>query len=235
MKTFLDFGKITYSQINLLNINRNINVNTNNIKNIFDTKSIYDYKPEYSNDLQGWNWDSEIFLKLIEQTKPLIIIEIGTWKGASAIQMANICKKLKLNTKILCVDTFLGSSEHFFDWSESLNLKYGYPQLYYQFISNVIHNNCQDIIIPIPNTSANAYEIFEKLKITSDLIYIDGSHSEKEVYSDLDYYYNLLNKNGIIFGDDFNWDGVAKAVKNFCSKMNINLDLYNEKYIIKKI
>ena len=204
------------------------------LENIFDTKSIYTYTPEYNNDLQGWDSEHEIFNTLIEKIKPLTIIEIGTWKGASAIHMSNICKRLKLNTKILCVDTFLGSSEHFKDWTTHLNLKYGYPQLYYQFLSNVIHNNCQDIIIPIPNTSANSYEIFNQFNIKADLIYIDGPHTEKEVSSDLNYYYQLLNQNGVLLGDDFNWPGVAKATNDFYRINNKYLQVYDNKYCIEK-
>jgi hypothetical protein len=206
----------------------------NTLENIFDTKNIYTYTPEYNNDLQGWDSEHPIFNTLIEKIKPSTIIEIGTWKGASAIHMSNICKRLKLNTKILCVDTFLGSSEHFKDWTTHLNLRYGYPQLYYQFLSNVIHNNCQDIIIPIPNTSANSYEIFNQFNIKADLIYIDGSHTEKEVSSDLNYYYQLLNQNGVLLGDDFNWPGVAKATNDFCRINNKYLQVYDNKYCIEK-
>ena len=47
--------------------------------------------------------------KVIADVKPKLIVEVGTWKGASAIYMAKICRKLELNTEIVCIDTWLGT------------------------------------------------------------------------------------------------------------------------------
>ena len=42
--------------------------------------------------------------------------------------------------------------------------KNGYPQVYFQFLSNVIHNECEDIITPIPNTSVNGAKFLNLIK-----------------------------------------------------------------------
>ena len=51
-------------------------------------------------------------------------------------------------------------------------------------------------------------DVFFKKKnlIKFDVIYIDGSHYSLDVYNDLVYAYELLNKDGIIFIDDFLFD-----------------------------
>jgi len=200
-----------------------------------------DYTPEYSLDLQGWSADHYIFEELITKYKPKSIIEVGTWKGASAIHMANICKKNKLNSKIYCVDTWLGGIEHYRGYVEKnpicdLNIKYGYPNLYYQFLSNVFITNNQDTITPIPNTSYIGYKILEYNKIKADLIYIDGSHEYNDVYSDVRYYYKLLNNHGVIFGDDYDdfWIGVRDSVIDYCKNKNIPFEVKDRKWIIKK-
>lgn len=200
-----------------------------------------DYKFEYALDLQGWDSYNKIFEKLIEEYKPKTIIEVGTWKGASAIHMANICKKNDLNSKIYCVDTWLGGIEHYRGEVEKnpdcdLNIKYGYPNLYYIFLSNVFITKNEDTIIPIPNTSLIGSKILEYNKIKADLIYIDGGHEYEDVYSDLKNYYPLLNDNGVIFGDDFDdfWIGVKNGVTDFCKNKNIPFEAKDRKWIIKK-
>ena len=52
--------------------------------------------------------------------KPNLVIEVGSFLGYSAIKMAKEIKKLNLDTKIICVDTWLGSPEHY------INLKHHY-------------------------------------------------------------------------------------------------------------
>jgi len=192
-------------------------------------------------DLQGWNSNGLVFEKLIKEIKPSLIIEVGTWKGASAIHMAKIIKKMRLNCKICCVDTWLGGA-HFRENKEdsvrflSLNLKHGYPMVYFQFLHNVIYKQVQDIIIPFPMDSVNASKWFELFSIKADLIYIDGNHEEDSVYADLKNYFPLLTKKGVMFGDDFRgcWKGVQAAVKRFAKEKDFELDEQNGFFILRR-
>lgn len=191
-------------------------------------------------DLQGWNGTSKIFAKLIDEVTPSRIIEVGTWKGLSAITMAKHIKAQKINCQIICVDTWLGALEF---WSKlkhtgerNLLLKHGYPQIYYQFLSNVVHNDVQDIIIPFPNTSLIGARYLAQTGNTAKLIYIDASHDEPDVYADVKAYYELLETDGIIFGDDWKaWSGVRSAVNRFSEEMHLDLDIVeNNFWIIRK-
>jgi len=196
------------------------------------------YVPEHPLDLQGWGSTDAIFEELIIEIKPNIIVEVGTWKGASAIHMAEMVKKHNLNTKIYCIDTWLGAEEF---WTSAkgtpernLFLKNGYPSIYYRFLSNVFHTKNENIIIPIPNTSHIGAVILKYYNIKPDLIYIDGSHLYGDVLSDLNDYYGLLDNGKIIFGDDLNWESVSKAVNDFCLSKNISYKNVNSKWIINK-
>lgn len=204
---------------------------------MIDLKQIK-FSPEYQLDLQGWGSTDYIFEELIIEYKPNCIVEVGSWKGASAINMANIIKKYNLNSKIYCIDTWLGGIEHVtkkynFD---DLNIKYGYPQLYYKFLSNVFITNNQDVIVPIPNTSYIGFLVLKFYNIKPNLIYIDGSHEYNDVINDIKNYYELLDYNGAIFGDDFVdfWPGVKQAVVDFCKNKNITFKIKDNKWIIKK-
>ena len=47
---------------------------------------IYNLENILPEDSHGWNGNNSIFESLIEECKPSIIIEVGTWKGQSAIK-----------------------------------------------------------------------------------------------------------------------------------------------------
>lgn len=172
--------------------------------------------PSGKNEIPGWNSYHSIFKNLIQEVKPKIIIEVGTWLGASAINMAKISKSLGLETKIFCVDTWLGAQE-FWTWGKDtpdrdLKLKNGYPQVYFDFLSNVVQHEVQDRIIPVPCTSSIGRIVLEHYGIKADLAYIDGSHEYLDVKVDIANYLTILNSDGVIFGDDLNWPGVNQAV-----------------------
>lgn len=185
-------------------------------------------------DIQGWNGTNNIFSELIDLTQPEYIIEIGTWKGQSAITMAHHIKENQYNSKIICVDTWLGAIEFMTDEDSEhhLMISFGYPQVYYQFISNIIHEKCEDIIIPFPNTSLIGAHYFISHGIKSQLIYIDGSHSYTDVDLDINFYWKVLDEKGIIFGDDYQCGDVKDAVDKFVNENKLDLKLqHTEKNI----
>jgi hypothetical protein len=165
----------------------------------------------------------------ISKYKPNVVIEVGSFLGYSAIKMAKEVKRLELPTKIICVDTWLGSPEHYFMYKSKKDMrigyKNGYPTLYQKFVASVIQNEVQDIICPLPFPSSIAYKILEKIfkyiDIKADFVYLDGSHEEMDVEFDLYYYYQLLGENGRIWGDDYGWEGVQNAVLNFTKNNNL--------------
>jgi predicted O-methyltransferase YrrM len=193
-------------------------------------KDIYNLKDILPPDFQGWNGNSTWFENIIRQVYPNTIIEVGSWKGQSAITMANALKNLNLEAIIHCVDTWLGALEfwdHFSDTHErNLLLKNGYPNIYYQFLSNVIHAGVQDYILPFPNTSLIAARYFKNRGIIADLIYIDGSHDYEDVLLDLEAYFPLLRNGGVMFGDDYHngWTGVINAVNDFANKYSLSIE-----------
>lgn len=179
---------------------------------------IYDHiEPSEQDEVFGWHSNSLLFKELIEETKPTTILEVGTWLGASAINMAKLTQELNLKTKIYCIDTWLGAEE-FWTWlkdtpERNLKLKNGYPQVYFDFLSNVVKHNVENIIIPVPNTSYIGSLILKHYKVQAELIYIDGSHEYIDVKNDIISYTDLLQSGGIMFGDDYTFPGVSKAVE----------------------
>lgn len=193
--------------------------------------------------IDNWQYPESInmFRKFITDTSPAVIIEVGTYLGWSAVNMALICKELNLDVKILCIDTWLGSIEHWRDdLCNSLHnydfFENGTSVMFDRFCKHVISYDLEDYIIPIPNTSKTAYEFLKYRNVCADLIYIDGDHSYDGVSSDLNMYFDILNDGGIIFGDDAQWETVKNATIDFSTRLNKELSFSEERnlFYIKK-
>src|SRR6185312_6218941 len=76
--------------------------------------------------------------------------------------MAKLCAAAGVSTQIICVDTWLGSTEVYTrretepESYQAMRFKNGWPQLYYQFLANVVRHGLQEVITPLPPTSATA-------------------------------------------------------------------------------
>ena len=193
----------------------------------YDIYKNFNYK-KYPTRIFGWNINSELYKTYIDTIQPELILELGTWLGGSAIAMAKIIKEKGITTKIICVDTWLGSLEFIGlkekDEHRSLVPINGHPTIYNQFLANVIHENLQDIIIPLPNTIHLACTFLSINNIHADIIYVDGDNTFESVYSDLNNSWPLLNNKGVIFGDDLQnagFPGIRFGLNKFCLEQNI--------------
>lgn len=181
----------------------------------------------------GWASQSEAFDQIINLIKPKLIVEVGTWMGGSARYMAGLAKVHNPDVEVVCVDTFLGSVEHWTKESYLMPLENGRPNIYRQFLSNNMHHGLQDTITPFPVDSINAFEVFKHYKIQPDMIYIDAAHDYDSVYKDLDRWSQLLPVGGFLVGDDFHHPPIIQAVNDvFGAGGFTNV---REKYIWEKL
>lgn len=139
-------------------------------------------------------------------------VEIGSWIGESSIFIGS-----KVSNVLYCVDPWeLMKDQKYFQ--SYVDMK---DKIYDQFISNIIHSNLLNKIIPIKAKSEVAVKSFNQ-KI--DLLYIDGDHDYNHVKHDILEWSKKLKPNGIICGDDWGDGhsqfsrGVVKAV-NECAKL----------------
>lgn len=193
-------------------------------------------------DLQGWGSDDPIFRQVIECLRPSLVIEVGSWKGRSAVNMMKICDALQLHTTLICIDTWLGSLENYAQHTgvnrglhEALNFDAGYPTLHRQFMSNIIHAGLQERIIPLPITSTIAARLLAERSIQADVVYLDASHDYEDCSRDLENYWPLIRTGGMLFGDDYIfWEGVTKAVDEFVGRNSLTAIKRAGKFAISK-
>lgn len=195
----------------------------------------------HPDDIQGWASNDAVFEVVISEVKPRLVVEVGSWKGASAAHMAHLMKKhCAEGAKLICVDTWLGSPEHLMLPDDptrrpSLRLKHGYPQLYYTFLCNMVRQKVDDMVIPLAQPSVNAAVILTHLGLRPDVIYIDAGHEYESVMQDLRAYWPLLAATGVLIGDDFiSHDSVTRAARDFAREVKVPLVGKYSKFVLSK-
>jgi hypothetical protein len=174
---------------------------------------------------------AEVFDALIRGKRPRLIIEVGSWMGHSAIHMSQTARRETGPVPILCVDTWLGSAEHYFneDYLEDMSFRNGRPDFYRSFLGNVVFHGAERDILPISLPSHTAYEVFAKLGLLADLIYIDAGHGYDDVMSDIGDYRQLLAPGGIMFGDDYFYKPLKRAVDDYARANGLHVASYGDR------
>ena len=161
-------------------------------------------------DAHGWFMNSEQMKRLIDDIQPKVVIEVGSWLGLSTRFIAE-----HISGKVYAIDTWKGTL------NEDVHMKDPrLPYLYQQFLSNVIHTNLCDKIIPIRMESREAAGA---LNIKADLIYIDASHDEESVCCDILQWNPHLNENGVLCGDDWCWETVRLGVARAAASLDMDI------------
>lgn len=162
-----------------------------------------------------WWYNNRVpMTRLITTRNVRLVVEVGSWLGASTCHMAELVPK---DGKVYAIDTWLGSIEH--QPGQSAYHPF-LPVLYEQFLSNVIARGLCNKIVPIRATSL---ETASTWILPVDLIYIDGDHEVPAVYADIEAWYPFVEGHGIICGDDYCWGGVRQAVHRYADEHQLTV------------
>lgn len=117
-------------------------------------------------------------------------VEIGCWEGQSAVFMAVEIANSGKSIRFDCVD----------HWQETDMQR---------FLDNIAP--VAGFINPIRSPSVEAAARYVDHSL--DFVMIDAGHKYEEVLADLAAWAPKVKAGGILAGDDFNWPGVEKAVR----------------------
>jgi SAM-dependent methyltransferase len=209
------------------------------MRRIHGTNIYAGFTPTLAEDRQGWNSQHPAFEEIIRNIRPDIVIDVGVWKGASTILLADLLKRHGIPGAVIGVDTFLGNVEH---WDRTsgfaglMQYRFGRPLLYEQFLSNVVRADAQDRIVPLPQTTTIAALLLAKIGVQAGLIHIDASHDYEDVLNDARLYWEILAPGGFLIGDDYNqdWPDVIEAADAFAAEKNVPLMNSPPKWIVRK-
>lgn len=130
------------------------------------------------------------------RTRPVRILEVGSWEGRSALYFLNY---LPLS-RIVCIDPFSGNVEHHEDpYFAALALK----------TEGQFDRNLAAFGERVEKRKGTSTDILPELGIAGrrfDLAYIDGSHLAADVYRDAVLTWSLMETGGIVIFDDYAWE-----------------------------
>jgi predicted O-methyltransferase YrrM len=167
---------------------------------------------------QRWFLGSEIqnsLINFLDKSKENKILEIGCFEGLSSVFFADNFLD-NPNSTLTCVDPFLNidNNDHriFLQNNEEMNFDYNIS-ICKNADKITIHKITSDIF-------------FENNTQEYNFIYIDGCHEPEFIKRDMENSFNFLEKNGIMWMDDYGGgDGIK--IKN---TMNIFLQKYSGQY-----
>ena len=178
----------------------------------------------------------EFFDRTLDQVRPHLVIEVGSWQGKSAIHTARKLSTFTDDFGIICIDTWLGSLEHRLnpDLRKELHLHNGYPTIYEKFLENIVAAGFEDYVCPLPIPSSQAAAYLSSIR--APFIFIDGAHDYLSVKSDIEAYWPLVSPGGILYGDDYNsdWPGLKRAYDEFFADRPERPHILHGKYIVQK-
>lgn len=179
-------------------------------------------------DLQGWRSHHPFLDEAVAEWRPRVVVEVGAWKGASALHMAGAMAARAIPGTVIAVDTWLGAVDHWADAGlfAELATEHGYPSLYRTFLGNVLREGLADRVVPLPLDSVNAAELMRLRGVSADVIHLDAGHAEASVAADLAAWWPVLRPGGLFVADDYDalggrFPGVQRAVDAFCAAQTV--------------
>jgi predicted O-methyltransferase YrrM len=135
--------------------------------------------------------------------RPLRVLEIGSWAGASCVSWATAIKSLAHGGRVTCVDLW----RPYFDLGANRDAVYadmsaaaGQGDIFPLFLHNIRAASVADIVDYHVGASHDVLPRFEPASF--DVIFLDGSHAVDDVSSDLSHALRLIRTGGIVCGDD---------------------------------
>jgi hypothetical protein len=78
------------------------------------------------NAQEDWGRDSQLLRTVVQRARPRLIVEVGTWKGCSAMAMCNALRTVNIDSTIVCVDTW-GGLQAWLEWLRDIKTDRGLP------------------------------------------------------------------------------------------------------------
>jgi predicted O-methyltransferase YrrM len=159
----------------------------------------------------GWFHHGAKILELVEQYRPVVCVELGTFQGASAIPVARSIHRWQ--GVLTCIDT----------WSEDIfHAGPPSPWILVTCARNAAAAGVNNIRY-MPTTTLEAAKSWTE---PIDYLYVDADHSYKAVLADLQAWAPHVKPGGLILGDDYgnaSFPGVKAAWDAFEDEYGLSL------------
>jgi predicted O-methyltransferase YrrM len=164
----------------------------------------------------GWFNHGPHMLTLLETVRPLVVVELGSWLGASAIAMARSVRRW--GGTVTCVDTWAGEMNE--DGAAPAGKS---PLMLLSCARAMVEAGVSASVRLIPATTVDAAAHWRQ---PIDLLYVDAGHGYGDVLADLHAWVPHVRPGGVIAGDDYGhprYPGVKQAWDEFEQSHGLSL------------
>jgi hypothetical protein len=146
-----------------------------------------------------------------------IIVEIGTYVGATAVFLAQVLRELDRRMPILSIDAFSRVQPDAFNPQGNLAA----------YLDNIKANAVEGVCMPLVALSADAAVIVPS---RIGMLIVDGGHTFPIVSSDLEFYTPKILHGGMLFIDDYGpaYPDVVTAVDQFFSSPDCRFSIVHK-------
>lgn len=169
---------------------------------------------------------------LVLETKPKVVVEIGTFGGAGALPIAFALRDNNDGGRIYCIDPWrleYAVEGEWADnqkwWTENINI----DEIHTRCIHAVWAHQLDPWLVVIRAASQHCYQLFPEI----DFLIIDGNHSEVASLRDAELYVPRVRPGGYILLDDSDWvtkqgDALINSTKKAILFTEASSDLLTE-------
>tara|TARA_B100000029_G_scaffold216750_1_gene214546 strand:+ start:301 stop:945 length:645 start_codon:yes stop_codon:yes gene_type:complete len=193
------------------------------------------------------NWGN-IFLKIVNEHKPRVFLEVGVFCGVTARNVCELLKKVHSEDfKYVGIDLFgqtASKSEKVPNYLKEQKFSNPLKNFFYNFVLRENLNSYESVLRFLKRFSKNvtlikgdSNVILRNLDIKDiDFVFLDGGHSFETVFNDLNLIYKKIfsNKGAVILCDDYEdatyITGVKKAVDKFVEENDLKLEIIQKRF-----
>lgn len=163
-----------------------------------------DYMASHQMTSERRPYMTQLVQKVCAERNDLIMLEVGSWAGESAVLWADAAKRSLAGRQhhlaIFCVDPWTLYPSLTDPFLYPMKTAAGKDKIYSLFIHNVKTSHHDDVIFPLRTWSNVAARLFPPNLF--DMIYIDADHAYASVALDLKSFAPLVRDGGYLCGDD---------------------------------
>ncbi len=176
----------------------------------------------------------DFFLEEVKSKRPKIFLEVGVFHGVTARNICELLYKIhKDDFKYIGLDLFEESEENKSEVIPNTNFSNPLKNIYFKYIKKqnpYSKEAVEDLLKKFQNNidliKGNSNLVLKKIDMSKvDYVFLDGGHAYETVKNDLECCLEVINSNGTILCDDYNFGhlpDVKNAIDEFVKKNNLN-------------
>ena len=179
----------------------------------------------------------DFFLEEVKKKSPKTFLEVGVFHGVTA---RNICELLfqihKDDFKYIGLDLFEESDENKSEVIPNTSFSNPFKSLFFKYIKKqnpyskeAVEDLLKKFRSNVSLIKGNSNLILRKIDMSKiDYVFLDGGHAYETVKNDLECCLDVVNSNGIVMCDDYNFGhlpDVKNAIDDFVKANNFKCEI----------